>query len=366
MRISILIGGLSGGGAERVVSNLSNFLSGKHDVTILTMTEDKPAYFIDEKVSLKYLIKKDENSNFIKKNMLRYKNLREYVLTQQVDAFLVFLPVTTNLLLSLRRLIKVPVIVSERGDPIYRYNSSLIHKLCMRFLYIKADSFVFQTDDSKEFYAEKFGISGTVIPNAINEEFIGRNKKDKFKKRIISVGRLNKQKNFELLIKAFARIQSKFPDFNLEILGEGPLRSDLTNLIKELNLEDRVNLPGYVDDVSERLGDSALFVLSSNYEGMPNALMEAMATGLPCISTDCPIGGPKYLIEDAYSGFLTPINDEQKLSYVMEKVLSDKELQEKLGSNSKKITDKLNPDYIYANWEKLINKTIEEYETHSL
>lgn len=361
MKVSILIGGLSGGGAERVVSNLSNYLSHNHEVTILTMTEDNPAYYINEKVSLKYLIKKNDKSNFIKKNLIRYRNLRRYILTEHSDVFIVFLPVTTNLLLSLRRLIKVPIIVSERGDPIYRYRTSITQRFFMKNLYKKADNFVFQTDDSMAFYKNEIGVVGEVIPNAINEEFIGKNRKNIFKKRIISVGRLNQQKNFELLIKSFSKVQPYFADYTLEILGDGPLREELTNLVKELNLDNVVSFPGYVNNVDERLSDSALFVLPSNYEGMPNALMEAMAIGLPCISTDCPIGGPRFLIEDGYNGFLVPVNDEVGLSNRIEKVLSDTKLQNKLGDNSQKIINKLNPDTIYASWEKLVLKTVNNY-----
>lgn len=361
MNVSILIGGLSGGGAERVVSNLSNHLSERHDVTIVTMTEDSPAYFIDEKVKIRYLIRKDDSSDFVTKNIKRYKNLREYVHNQKADIFIVFLPVTTNLLLSLRKSIKVPIIVSERGDPIFRFKSSKIQKFFMKYLYPRADNFVFQTDDSKIFYKEVIGVSGVVIPNAINEGFIKKNKVSNPQKRIISVGRLNKQKNFELLIKAFAQINSKIPEYKLEVLGEGPLREPLNNLIVDLNLSDKVSLPGYVNNVDEKLMNSSLFVLPSNYEGMPNALMEAMAIGLPCISTDCPIGGPKYLIDDGVNGFLVPLNDQENLARKMLLTLSDAELQKKLGNNSKKIVDELDPETIYTRWEQLLLETVASY-----
>ena len=130
----------------------------------------------------------------------------------------------------------------------------------------------------------------------------------------------------------------------------------MEKLISQLNMKNRIFLPGKTDNIKEEIYDTSLFVLSSDYEGMPNALMEAMALGLPVISTDCPCGGPKFLIENKKNGILVPVNDEKKLKEEIENVLKDKELARELSSNANKICIELNPIEINKKWEKYIKE----------
>lgn len=356
MNITIFIGGLSGGGAERVVCNLSNYLSEKHNVTILTMTKDKPRYSINSNIGLVSLYNKKENKGYIYKNLIRYLRLINYVRNKSADVYIVMLPITTILLLSLSNLIKVPIIVSERNDPVERYNKSKIHRFLMSRLYPKASKFVFQTNDSKEFYNRMLSIDGVVIPNAINEDFINYTYSNERTKNIVSIGRFTDQKNFSMLISAFKKITKDFPTYTLEIYGEGLQRKQLENEIDNLKLKNKVSLPGYVDNIADHINSASLFVLPSNYEGMPNALMEAMALGIPCISTDCPIGGPRFLIEDGENGFLFPVGDIETLEEKMRIVLSNSKISQKFSINARKINKKLDHKRIYKIWEECINE----------
>jgi glycosyltransferase involved in cell wall biosynthesis len=147
-----------------------------------------------------------------------------------------------------------------------------------------------------------------IIPNPINPEFNVKPFSGKRRKIITSVGRLSEQKNQHVLIEAFSRIEKDFPDYELVIYGEGNLRETLENQIKTLKLENKVKLPGVKKNIKNEIYDCSLFVLPSLYEGMPNALMEAMALGLPVISTDCPCGGPRFLIHN-YNGLLVKVNN---------------------------------------------------------
>lgn len=360
MDITMVIGGLSGGGAERVVCNLSNYLNQQgHNITILTMSMDKSAYPLNKEIKRISLYNNSEDRGIMSKNIKRIIRLRKYIKQTQTEAYVVMLPVTINLLLSLRSLIKVPIIVSERGDPATREKNSKIQGLFMRKLYPKADNFVFQTIDAKKFYNSIIGKKGEIIPNAINEEFIRPAFEGIRNKKIVSVGRFNEQKNFKMLIEAFSKIEDKYPEYTLEIFGEGKLRDELNGYIHQLGLESRVSLPGYVNNIANKIEESSLFVLPSNFEGMPNALMESMALGVPSISTDCPVGGPRYLIDDGENGFLVPVGDVEELALKMDEVLSKPDLASSFSRKSRAIVNKLKPEVIYGSWEKLIKETID-------
>jgi glycosyltransferase involved in cell wall biosynthesis len=228
----------------------------------------------------------------------------------------------------------------------------------MKALYPKADGFVFQTADAMAYYKDYIGDRGVVLPNAINNEFVKEPYKGKREKVIVSAGRFSQQKNHLLLIDAFSKISQKHCDYNLVIYGDGELKSKYEERINELKIKGRVFMPGFVHDFGSCILNASLFVLSSNFEGMPNALMEAMALGLPCISTDCPSGGPKYLINDRVNGLLVPLGDSGRLAEAMDVVLSNEELAYRIGNNARRITETLRSDSIYEKWEIYIKKII--------
>lgn len=351
MKLTFFSGGLSGGGTERVICNLANFLADqKHQCTVLTMSEEKAGYELNEKIKVFSLIKNSERKNTIYDNLLRVIRLRRYLRDTECDTYIGFLPRTIVMLLALRSNTTARMVVSERADPSHYHK---LTQLLLKLLAKRADQWVFQTDDAKAWYGDKV-ISSVVIPNAINPVFIRPAYEGERRNVIVGAGRLNTQKNFALLINAFGDIAEEFPDYSLTIYGEGRKRAELEKLARERGVAERVFLPGYVSSLGDEIQDASLFVLSSDYEGMPNALIEAMALGLPCISTDCPIGGPKYLIEDNLNGSLTAVNDRQMLKEEMRKLLSDKSKAERMGQEATKIKDKLDPKVIYSRWEKEI------------
>lgn len=350
MKITLLIGSLTGGGAERVVCNLANYLVNKgHKVTILTVSDQK-TYEIDSKV--KHVVLYGESSSKLPlsiMNVIRLYRMNKYFRESDEDAYVTFLPKTSMFILAQRRFIRCPIILAERCDP-----SKINRKLFEKY-YQMADAYVFQTENAKKYYTEH-GIdvsNSIVIPNAI-KEFMHHAYEGKRKKVIVGIGRLTKQKNFPLLINAFNRVHEKFPDYKLEICGKGPLESELQKLTRELNIESFVSFPGYIKNILDHIQDASLFVLSSDFEGMPNALMEAMMLGLPCISTDCPVGGPKYLIKHETNGLLIPIGDEERMEEAMLRILSNPQLAADLGKNASKISERLSPEKIYGQWEQMI------------
>ena len=143
------------------------------------------------------------------------------------------------------------------------------------------------------------------------------------------------------------------------IYGEGDKRGELEKLVEELGLKDRISLPGNIRNIADEMEKNSLFVLSSDFEGMPNALMEAMALGLPCVSTDCPCGGPRYLIKNGENGVLVPVGDADALAEAMKKMLHDEDLRIRIGNNARTIQTRLSPEKIYGQWESYIKSIVE-------
>lgn len=364
--IAFLTLSMSKGGAERVIANMCNeYLVHHYQVTIITCMNRPLEYDLDKKIKV---VTVDNNAEDAKQNMAarflrRRSRLRKVLGEVSPDVLLCFLPEPNMLACSLKRpwslrnSLRFPVIISVRNDPVREYKSKT-RQLMMRALYPKADGYVFQTEDAKNYFnfSKHIMDRACVIPNPLSRAFLDVEQPKQRVKKVISVGSLSKQKNQRMLIDAFAKIHDKYPDYVMEICGEGSLRKELQTYINENGLSRRISLTGQVDEIAEQIYDSSLFVMSSDYEGMPNALIEAMALGLPCISTDCPCGGPRYLIEDGVNGRLVPVADVTKLSEVMDEMLSNPEKAEQMGLQARKIQDKLHPDVINAAWDAYINK----------
>ncbi|PWX16158.1 hypothetical protein CYK66_10205 [Clostridium perfringens] len=173
------------------------------------------------------------------------------------------------------------------------------------------------------------------------------------------MGRLHKQKNQKLLIDAFSRIADEFFDYSLEIYGDGELRPELQRQIQSYNLEKRIFLKGTRKNIHSSIYDASLFILSSDYEGLPNALIEAMALGIPCISTDCKPGGAREIINDNEDGLIVKINDAEALSYAIKYVLENSDFADKLSKNALKNISRFDSKVIYNNWSDYMKKLLE-------
>ncbi len=161
------------------------------------------------------------------------------------------------------------------------------------------------------------------------------------------------------MIKSFNLIKDKFPYITLEIYGVGDEYQNISNLIESLNLRDRVFLRGRTHNPEKVLEIADIFVLSSDFEGMPNALMEAMAAGLPCIATDCPCGGPKALINNYENGILTEVNNELQLANAISYLLSNKEQRFELGKKAKQSSLIFKPNVVLKQWDEFISKVFQ-------
>lgn len=356
----VFLGYLHGfGGAERQIVMLANAMASRgHNVTLVSLCDDNQCYRLDEEV--KYIFLPDKGFGKLK-ILFRYEGVKKILKKIKPDLTVHFWYQTVYLTSLMRKKYVGKIIFSERGDPGDSEYSGLLG-IARRLTLPQISGFVFQTRGAQSYFDKKIQERSTVIYNPV---FV-MNKKSasdvydvsEQKNVIINVGRLHPQKNQKLLIDAFSIIADQFPNYTLEIYGEGGLKSDLQSQIDKLNLSNRVFLKGTSKKIHEIMQSSSLFVLSSDYEGMPNALLEAMALGLPCISTDCRPGGAREVITDGVDGIITKLGDKNDLAKAMAYLISNPKKREELSENAVMKMAQFQPAEIYDEWESFFLEKI--------
>ncbi len=354
-----VVSSLGFGGAERVISELANYFSDiGNEVNIMLVSNNKINYNISPKIKIIDLSSKMVNKTglfAIFERMWLIRKLINHIKPEVVVSFLsiINIYVCFSLMISKHKLI-----VSERNDP--KNDPKGVVKRAVRLLAYKfADGFVFQTETAKKYFSKIIQKKSIVIANPVIS-----NLPEPFKgirsKKIIAIGRLVEQKNYPLLIYAFNEIQKEFNDYNLYIYGEGKDRNKIEKLIKMLSLEDRIILKGNVSNVHEEVVDASLYVLTSDYEGMPNALIESLAMGIPSISVDCSGGGPAAIIENGENGVLVPVGSRDDLVDAMKRILTDIDFSKKLSINAVRDSKKYSMQNISVKWRNYINSIWKE------
>ncbi len=355
-RIALFIGSLQKGGSERVMVNLAEYFHQKnYEVILVTQYKQAVEYDISPQIRRVYSEPQEQElqggriHNFI----ARFSTLRNIWKVYKPDVILSFLGKNNLMAIATALFLPAKVAVSVRGEPTMEYAGKLM-QLLAKVVFGMADGVVLQTQDAKAFFPQWVQKKARILPNPLNPVFLDCRYVGVREDKIVAVGRLDENKNHALLIGAFARIATKYPDMKLVIYGEGNRRKSLEALVQEKGLKDRVEMPGSITDVAQRIGNARIFTLTSNTEGMPNSIMEAMALGLPVVSTDCPCGGPAALIETGVNGMLVPVGDEEALAEAFIKILSDEKYAEKLSDNAYEITKKLHPDVVNSEWEEYL------------
>ena len=343
---------MKAGGAERVIAQLANYFSriGIH-CTIVTLDKEEIFYKLDSSINI-YAIGEKSSNLYIDK-FLRYKELRKYVTSQDPDIILA-LPEEIGIFV-IPALIgtNIPVVVSERNNPwIMPWKKAT--RIARKLFYPFASGFIFQTEQAASFFSKQIRRKGVVLPNPLDLERIPEPWQGERRKEIVSAGRLVKQKNFGLLIKAFAKFYRSHPDYILTIYGEGALKKDLQKLAESLLPKGTFSFPGRTSELLNYMRGASMFVLSSDYEGMPNVLIEAMAIGMPVISTDCPSGGPAELIENGKNGLLVPVDDVDGLYEAMCCIAENEQYADLMGKNALFIKNKLEISKIAEQWRQYL------------
>lgn len=347
-KIVIITKSMFAGGAERVIAQLANYFVCKNiDCTIITTDKDQILYNLSEQIHTYEIGLK--NSNKLIDRIMRYSLIRQIVKKINPDVVLT-MPEDTGIYVILGLLgTSIPVVVSERNNP-WVMPDKKITRFLRRIMYPFAAGIIFQTKMAQSFFPKYLQKKSVILDNPVDESRIPRKYCGERRKVFVSAGRLDEQKNFAILIKAFSEFIKIRSDYELLIYGEGNLRADLEKLITYNNMDGLIKLPGRNNNLLDEIKDCAAFILSSNYEGMPNVLLEAMCMGMPVISTDCPSGGPKSLINDNFNGILVPVNNVERLLDAMLRITDDK-LAKRLGDNAYLLRKQKTSKDIFASWE---------------
>ncbi|NLI55334.1 MAG: glycosyltransferase family 4 protein [Clostridiales bacterium] len=347
LKVSFFIGSLYGGGAERVVSILANhFCKRGWDVEVALMLENKVEYPLDPKIKV---IDLTQSSKSYVINLLPWVlGVRRYVKTARPDRIISFIGRVNVLVLTSTIGSSVPVIISERNDINSDGRGKIMRLLC-NTIYPLAAAIVFQTKYQQSCFPRYLAQKSYIIKNPIKVDVTAVETDEM---TIISAGRLSPQKNQMLMIEAVSMLHEEFPKLKLEIYGDGTLRDSLLSAIEQNNLNDCVFLRGNVKNIHERMAAARLFLMTSEFEGMPNALLEAMAIGLPCITTDYP--GAEEIIQNETNGLVVPRNDAKALADAIRKVLEDNVLEKKIRQNALFSSELYREEEVFKQWDAIV------------
>ena len=356
MRYLFVSPGLRFGGAERVMSILANewHRHGEEVRFFLTGTPAESWYPLDAGIEI---VSDFEAAQKVRiEQFIHIREIRKECTRWKPDAVISFYNDICALAAIAIRGLHIPLIYSERNDP-NRVNQRWIDKFYRKIVERKPDRFVFQTEGARRCYPDKVQRKSIVLLNPMNTTSFPMHDYEDEEKTIVSVGRLEPQKNQRLLIDAFSLIQDRLPDYRLVSYGEGHLRDQLEDQIQKKNMQNCVFLPGAKTGIQDYIRKASLFVLSSDYEGLPNALIEAMAIGLPCISTDCSPGGARELIQNGKNGLLVPCGDAAKLAAAMEEMVLNRKLATECGKNAREIQNIVEYSAIAKEWMSFLKTT---------
>jgi len=248
----------------------------------------------------------------------------------------------------------VPVLVSERNDPAKRLIGRAWDRL-RALTYPYADRIVIQDETVRDSFSSRLHKKMVKIPNPIPPPAVSEQSEYSVKRpAVVAMGRLVEQKGFDLLIRAFSELNDFYRSWTLVIFGEGPLRKDLETLRDELNLTEHVELPGRVKDPYGVLRQADLFVLSSRFEGFPNALCEAMTCGLAVIATDC-TGGVREIVRHGVDGILVPSEDVNGLREAMGFLMSDENERQRLGDRGREVVERFSVENVMSLWDGVLD-----------
>jgi GalNAc-alpha-(1->4)-GalNAc-alpha-(1->3)-diNAcBac-PP-undecaprenol alpha-1,4-N-acetyl-D-galactosaminyltransferase len=361
-RVTCVIGSLAGGGAEKILTILAGGLAERgHEVTILTVYKVKDFYSVPEKVRRIYADSQaasDCKWYSIPHQIKRQQALKDSILETSPEIVISFMELTSIRVLSALSDTGIPVLASEHTDPRY-YHISTRWEMLRRFWYPKAANVVMLTDETLNWARKQWprwhasAIPNPVLPPTFSTQ---TDRPNWFGMRnLIAMGRLVGIKGYDMLLRAFELIADKFPDWNLTILGEGDSRPDLESSINVAGLKGRVYLPGTFNPPHDILRQADILVMSSRFEGFPNAICEGMSCGLPVVSFDCP-SGPRAIIRNGIDGILVPPEDVNGLAGALSDLMSDDEKRWQLAKRAPEVMERFSLDLYLDRWENLMSQ----------
>lgn len=371
MRITLVSACLECGGTERAVVSLAQGLMGRGStITVITLSgEDKDFYSLPEgitRVALNIVpvVRAQNTLVRFRALVLRLRTLRRTISATQPDVIVSLLQHVNVLTLLALAGTSSPLVVSERNHPAMQSSGKQLNWL-RRVTYGRAARLVSVSQDIDRCFTWLPRAKRAVIHNAVTPEFesVAETRSPRAgvpeKKLLVAMGRLTYLKGFDLLLNAFARVAGKHPDWDLIIVGEGELRSELEELREQLGLQDRVVLPGQLSNPFPLLRQAQLFVLPSRGEGFPNVLIEAMACGLPVIAADCP-SGPNEIVRDGENGVLVPAQEVVALADAMNRLMSDEAERRRLANGGAEVKERFSLGKITDAWQELLHQVVKQ------
>ena len=292
------------------------------------------------------------------RNIKRIYKFRALLLNENPDCVISFLWAENIITILSCLFTKQNLILCERNDPMHEPTNRhmrIIRNILFRIR--KENYFVFQTEYAKKCFSQKIQEKGTIIFNPLKADLPERYSGIR-KKKIVCVARLVEEKNITMLIRTFSRITNLYPEYKLYLYGRGELEDDLKKEVKNLKIKDKVIFKGFSNSVHNEIKDATMFILPSNFEGISNAMIEAMSIGIPTICTDCPAFGAREFIKNGINGYLIAPKNEDELYKKILNIIENPKLQEKFSRNSYEIRDKLNAEVICTQWENFIRRNI--------
>ena len=348
MKIAFFIGQMGCGGAERVISLLANdYCRRGWDTDIVMLLGNDLFYRLEPGVRLVDL--SGGGGSYLKRAPYWLKEVRGYLKKEKPDRVVSFIGRINALVLTAALGMKIPVVVSERNDPRHDGRGKYMLAYCDA-LYRTARAVVFQTKAEQECFSHAVKDRGVIIPNPVSVEGAARREQEGF--HVVTAGRLAPQKNQAMLIDAMEIVRREIPEAKCTIYGEGELRQALERYVREKGMKDTVSLPGHALDIHERIADASVFVLTSEYEGLPNALIEAMMLGIPCITTDYP--GAEEVMENGVTGLIVPRGDAGALAGKLIELARNRAMGNTLGKNARQEAERYRAGNVIAQWRTVI------------
>lgn len=356
-KLTFVIHALNSGGAERVLVEMANhWCEQGDDVSVITLdTIQTDAFPVDpriRRIGLGLMSESRSPWQAFRKNVARIRRLRHAIRETNAAWVISFTDKMNILTLLASRRAPWKVVIAERNDPRQQWMGRSWERL-RNWTYPRCHAMVVQTQavasHSRRLVRDRPVV---VIPNAVR----GPQQENSWQQRtpqIVAMGRLTPQKGFDLLLQAFARIAASHPDWTLRILGDGEARTELTKLADTLRIADRVEWAGWIERPEAIMQQASIFVLSSRYEGFPNALLEAMSCGLACVSFQCD-SGPDEIIQDGVDGLLAPAEDVAALATALDRLMSDADQRQQLGVNAARVIDRFGHEPFFRRWDEVL------------
>lgn len=363
MKVLISLSRVRMGGAERVLLSITEGLIARgHQVTLVTMVDESQDFYKFPTETRRINLDLDRRAPTVLHSawntFLRVRALRKTIRQETPDAVMAFLPVN-NLLVSMALVGKdIPLLLSER---VYPSKEKRVVRWLQRIMYPQATRFVTNSTGIDGFYHWVPATKRRIIYNIPVRVDLGGEPvlPDPDRSYVVSMGRFVEEKNFPLLVNAFADVAADFPQWDLIMLGDGVMQAPCRDLAEALGITERVILPGRISPPFPTLKESDLFVLPSNFEGVPNVLLEAMACEVPVITTDY-FGEPRDVIQHGENGIIVPRNARDALAAAMRSLMSDEVKRQRLAGNAKASLARFNEEAIIDQWEQLLLEMVEE------